>query len=191
MKPHFRGYDDELLSALERVVASGRRDVRTLEAASPVPNAVCYNATLYPPGVEGTIPRTAWHREALRILEQADLVFLDPDNGLIAKSVSRSSAKSIKYVIQEELQDYYRSGKSVIFYNHRCRQKVDAYLERFRNLKRDPTFDTAEWLGLAFRAWGIRDFIFILQPYHTTVIKTAADRHLNGIWKDRFCSLEI
>ncbi|MGE5580230.1 MAG: hypothetical protein ACM3WU_09330 [Bacillota bacterium] len=170
-------------------MASGQRNVRALEVASLVPNAVYYNATLNPPRTECTLPRGAWHGAALRALEQTDLVFLDPDNGLIVKSVGPGSAKSIKYVMPDELRDYYRSGKSVVFYNHRCRQPVDTYLERFRNLKHDPVFESAEWLGLAFSAWVIRDFI--LQPHHATAVRASVNEHLDGLWQERTYRLPI
>ena len=34
-----------------------------------------------------------------------DLVFLNPDNGMLPKSVSRGSDKSIKYVLPEEIME--------------------------------------------------------------------------------------
>lgn len=187
----FKGCDDELLSALGGIVTSAQRDVLSLEATRLIPSTKYYNATLYPPKTEGALTRAEWHRAALRELEGTDVVFLDPDNGLIVKSVGASSSKSIKYVLVEELRDYYHAGHSVIFYNHRCRQTEDDYLERFRRLKDDPAFQGAEWLGLTFFRGTTRDFFFILQPCHATMAREMTNRFLDSNWKQHSRRLGI
>ena len=45
--------------------------------------------------------RDDWHCNALRELCGCDLIFLDPDNGLLPKSLGRGSNKSIKYAFPE------------------------------------------------------------------------------------------
>ena len=102
----------------------------------------------------------------MKALADSDIIFCDPDNGLIVKSVSLSSAKSDKYVTEDELVGYYLFGKSVVFYNHRCREKEHLYLRRFKPLQRRKELVSAKWLGLKFARGTIRDYIFILQPYH-------------------------
>lgn len=72
----------------------------------------------------------------MKVLADSDIIFCDPDNGLIVKSVSLSSVKSDKYVTEDELVGYYLAGKSVVFYNHRCREKEHLYLLRFKPLQR-------------------------------------------------------
>ena len=173
------------------MVTSERRDIGSLEAARLVPNAMYYNATLYAPKTKGTLTRTEWHGTALRTLERTDIVFLDPDNGLIVKSVGAGSSKSIKYVLMDELRDYYRAGHSVIFYNHRCRQSENDYLERFRKLKNDPTFEGAEWLGLKFVRGTIRDYIFILQPNHAAMVSATTSSFLDSTWGRHSMRLSI
>ena len=49
-----------------------------------------------------TVPvdcREQWHKKAIDALTDCSLVFLDPDNGLLVKSVKEGSQKSVKYVI--------------------------------------------------------------------------------------------
>ena len=81
--------------------------------------------------------RAAWHEIALQKLGKCDLVFLDPDNGLLVKSVGKKSAKSVKYVFEEELDDYLRSERSVVLYSHRQRKPEEKYfaeiLSRFES----------------------------------------------------------
>lgn len=55
--------------------------------------------------------REAWHRRATQALKDANLVFLDPDNGLLPPS--GVAARARKYAFYEEVADYLRSGKIV------------------------------------------------------------------------------
>lgn len=164
-KKAFKDCDDGLLSALGQIVSTEQRAVASLEKSRLIPNALYYSAVLYPPNTHGVSLRAEWHQTALKVLGPADIVFLDPDNGLIVKSVGTRSSGSIKYILTEELRDYYLAGHSVIFYNHRSRQAEHDYLERFRHLQDDPAFDRAKWLGVKFKRGTVRDFFFILQPF--------------------------
>ena len=95
--------------------------------------------------------RDAWHQAALTMMQNSDLVFLDPDNGLQVKSVSLASRKGNKYIGFHELQDYIRLGKSVVFYNHRERKQEDAYLNKFRELREnEAAFLHTEIFGIKF-----------------------------------------
>ena len=60
-----------------------------------------------------------------------DETVADPDNGLLPQSVS---SKSKKYVLPEEIVDYYKAGHSVVFYSHRTREQLSTYLSRFDEL---------------------------------------------------------
>ena len=73
--------------------------------------------------------RYEWHEHAKKLFSDVNLVFLDPDNGLLADSVGKHSARSVKYAFFEEVKDYIDSGKSVIVYNHRCRKPERKYFE--------------------------------------------------------------
>lgn len=94
--PKFEGCDDELLGKLGYMVYSNQRSVAMLESLNLIANAVYYNEELLPPKTCGNAFRWKWHKNALKKLENTDIVFLDPDNGLLTKSVSQGSSKSIK-----------------------------------------------------------------------------------------------
>ena len=49
---------------------------------------------------------------------EADLVFFDPDNGLEVPSVPRGRKNSSKYVYYDEVEAFFRIGKSVLIYQH-------------------------------------------------------------------------
>ena len=130
--PRFIGCDDELLGKLGCMVYGNQRSVLMLESMGLIPKAVYYDEELLPPQTGGTAFRDQWHKNALKKLKDSNIVFLDPDNGLLPRSVSLGNRKSIKYIDEDEIVDYYSTGHSVVFYSHRSRQDEQSYLNRFR-----------------------------------------------------------
>lgn len=63
--------------------------------------------------------RTKWHQRALEATGGADVVFLDPDNGLETAHMYQTNAATEKHVRWGELKDYYTRGQNVIVYQHR------------------------------------------------------------------------
>jgi hypothetical protein len=184
----YKGCDDSLRNSLEKIV-EGERSVSSLEAMDLVPNAVYYHEVLYSPSQ--TFSRRDWHIKALEVLSSADVIFLDPDNGLLVRSVSTGSAKAIKYVISSEIADYFAAGKSVIFYNHRSREKESVYLRRFAWMYEDSILKDAVIAGMTFKRGTVRDYIFAMQPGHAPKIMECLDNMLQSPWGDHFSELNL
>lgn len=185
----FKGCDDELLKSLYTIV-NGTRSVIQLENANLIPKAIYYREIIKP-GSDRNFTRSIWFRNSLEALSECDIIFCDPDNGLIVKSVSQNSIKSDKYILPDELVSYYKAGKSVIFYNHRCREQEQVYLQRFQSLKQKNELVKAEWKGLKFVRGTIRDYIFILQEQHLTSIDIAIKNMMQTNWHKHFSDLNI
>lgn len=190
----YKGYDDELYCSLKDIVDSGKRDVRSVQNSNILPlNTALYDIVLDLSGESNpktrSMLRQSWHFAALNKLKNSDIAFLDPDNGLQVKSVSLTGQKGNKYVGLDELKDYYKLGKSIIFYNHRERKQEDEYLDKFRQLSNSPALQGADWLGFKFVGGTTRDYIFILQSKHFYPIKLQCDSLLNTIWKTHFTKL--
>lgn len=185
--PRYIGCDDVLRESLNYIV-NKERSVSALETRNLITNCIYYSNLLLPPK---ELSRQKWHDGALEALKPCDIVFLDPDNGLLVKSVSVNSSKSNKYVLTGEIEDYFAAGKSVIFYNHRCRQKVSVYLRRFDWISISPIFKPAYRCGLTFNRGTVRDYIFILQPNHKTMIVKCIDNMLQSPWGEHFKKLNF
>ena len=115
--------DPSLADTLTKIAKSSSRSVTAIQEEELVPNAVYYDEYLT---LEG---RFEWHKKAMMKFENVELVFMDPENGLLVKSVGKRSARSIKYVFYEEVKDFIKSGKSVLVYNHRCRKPERKYFD--------------------------------------------------------------
>jgi hypothetical protein len=185
----FNECDDELLETL-RIEIESNRSTAALEEAKLIPNAQYYSVILRP-GNDQSFSRDIWHKNSLEALSDSDIIFCDPDNGFLVKSVSLSSNKSDKYVTENELVAYYLSGSSIIFYNHRCREKEQVYLQRFASLRLRKELANAKWKGLKFARGTVRDYLFILQPFHVDKVNGAIENMMQSNWNKHFSILNI
>lgn len=158
-----------------REIVEGGRSVRRLEGI--LEDLVHYSAVL------SAAHRAQWHEDALAALGGCDLVFLDPDNGLLVPSVSRSSPRSVKYVFEEEIVGYHARGCSVLLYNHRSREPRERYRRRLMGLFENRAFGEATILVLTCSAYTVRDYLFILRPEHRPAVTAAVAAFLESPWK--------
>lgn len=189
--PEIRDCDPCLAEKLSQVAKmEEKRSISALEEASLLPDIVYYHASI------SVNSREQWHRDALIWFKDhpVDLVCLDPDNGLLVKSVKEQSPRSVKYAFYRELLDYVEQGKSVLVYSHRSRkqelpyfQEIEAKIQKEiaeHKLKYQP-----EILEITFPRYSVRDYIAISAcPEHAEKIRKAFDALLNGKWgKAQLC----
>jgi hypothetical protein len=72
----------------------------------------------------------------MTFLKDADLIFLDPDNGLFTRN-NTTSKNTVKYVLPKEVFDYYKAGHNVVFYCHKGRRTQDKWKEYFSIIDRE------------------------------------------------------
>ena len=186
----YHGCDDDLLTLLNRIIEKRSRMVLSLERANPLKKGKYFHEILHKPNCQG-LNRIEWHQDALLSMRNCELVFLDPDNGLIPKSVRHVSAKSIKYVFPEEIVDYYNAGHSVVFYSHRTRECLEMYLARFSKLFGMKEFERAIIKGVSFRRGTVRDYFFIIHSDHVSKIEDGLSLIFNGKWCKHFSNIDM
>lgn len=169
--------DTFLAHELKKIVHSNRS---ILQLQRLLPGITCYRALLE------RKKREQWHQDALSTLKFCDLVFLDPDNGLLVPSVKKGAPRSIKYLYDDEIVDYYGGGHSLFFYNHRSREPVQKYFGRFYQLLGRPAFKDAIKFALTYSAYAVRDFFFIIQPRHSRIVSSVTASFMNSRWNDFF-----
>ena len=57
--------------------------------------------------------REKWFRDSLNFFKKRDIIFLDPDNGLLKNKKSKKT--SLKYVLMNEIESYLSNKKTIIF----------------------------------------------------------------------------
>lgn len=174
---HLAACDPGLAEALLDVSRGPARSVRALEGKCLVPGARYFSDHV---PVEH---RPTWHARALSALAGADLVFLDPDNGFLVRSVGRRSAKSPKYALYEEVADYVARGQSVVVYNHRSRKRPDVYFGEICERLAAAVPQARDVAAITFPRGSVRDYFAIsASPGHAGLVREALEGLVCGAW---------
>ncbi len=59
--------------------------------------------------------REAWFKKSMEKLKDCEVIFLDPDNGLITKSINKNSVQSLKFLLFEEIINIFNANKIIVF----------------------------------------------------------------------------
>lgn len=175
-------YDTDLSLRLRKVFYSQDGIVRSIEALE---KEKLINDALYFSEIVPAFNRNRWHHCALSKLSGFDLVFLDPDNGMIVPSVEKSRLKQRKYVLYEEVKDYLCLGHSVLVYQHRPRENEAIYIGRMiqRFMSLSPDVKRNDVQIITFPRYSVRDYFAIsINEDHRLKIKRAITNMVNGIW---------
>jgi hypothetical protein len=187
----YRRCDPALWQTLGHIVDSGQRSVRALEDASLL-RAKYFDEPLNfaeIPKADRDTHRQKWHDQALAQLAGCDIIFSDPDNGLMVPS-AQETRKSNKFVLPAELAQDYRTGASVIYYQHKARRPDDFYIAQHRQLLQSGMFSQATGFGLKFRSTSQRYYFFLVQPRHAERIAACVQHMLSGGWSQHFSLIE-
>lgn len=100
----------ELIKEFEPLLCPGNRKVKSFTQNTHLNNSIVfYNKPLTQK------KRLDWFRQSINYFKNQKIIFLDPDNGLIPKSVSTKSVNSIKYVLFSEIKELSKANKIIIF----------------------------------------------------------------------------
>ena len=183
----YRQLDEPLWLELRRIVTSGQREVSALENESII-DAAFFSDPLIFTGKsrpERAAIREAWHEKALMMLSGLDIVFVDPDNGIVVPS-ALGTIREKKFVKPEELADYYKQGASVIYYQHKARRLDSFYVGQHKRLIEMLELEKSAGLGLKFTKTSQRYYFFIVQPAHKETITSAIQEMLSSGWDNCF-----
>ena len=178
----WRHFDPELFDALRRVASSGQRHVRALQALHLIPGAT-YADDLIPnsgPIAQRLSARRAWLAGVERTLEGANLLFLDPDNGLEPAGFRPTALKAGKSITLAELQALTLPGRCLIVYHHQSRRRGGHYaeIEHCAARLRASGFATVD--ALRARPYSPRVYFLLDAPADIRHRAEAIERHWEG-----------
>ncbi|WP_400204255.1 hypothetical protein [Candidatus Methanomassiliicoccus intestinalis] len=180
--------DLELYYYLKSLIEQKKRNIMHIENDDIIPGCIYFSDLLkYETNkiTENQIMRELWFSRSLDKLQTANVIYVDPDNGLEVKSQNIHSSKGIKYVSYKEIYQYYKNGKSIIVYNHRDRKPEDIYKQRFTRIKNDLQLEN-DLIILRFVRYSVRDYIFILQKEHYHEINRFVNLLMSSHWSSHF-----
>lgn len=183
-KGDLRKYSPKVFDALKKVVAKPDKSVEDIEKSGILSDAIFFNELLKPVGTPGDREqeRMSWFRESVYELERAELIFLDPDNGLFRND--DASARGVeKYVLPEEVESYFLSGKNVVYYCHKGRRPENQWNEHKRGM-----FDRikdAKPLAITYHKGSQRSYIFLVHDKDYENYRRILNDFVNG-WDEMF-----
>ena len=133
-------YDPIVFNHLkQQVIVRGTRSVNVIERAEVIRNCRFYSDIIK----DDLSLRDHYFKKFFRYARGAELVFFDPDNGLGVKSVPRGKKKSSKYIYWNEVETSYKSGHSILLYQHFPRKPRDSFIrglvQQFKSLEGIPS----------------------------------------------------
>ena len=163
-RPEEAIYDSELFKSLQKIAFRSDKTVRMIEDANIIPGAEFYSQALKSRSLEADereLNRRLWFNNAALVFKNAELIFADPDNGISYRKTARTK-DSEKFILPEDVAEYYNSGRNVVYYCHKGRRKQEAWEQakaEIRNHIRD-----AQLLAVTCHRGTQRSYIFVLHP---------------------------
>ena len=187
-----RSLDTDLYTRLAAVVGSGRRSVIDLQRAGVLPRGACTYAVPLdlsdlrladrPARINR---RRAWLEGAMVSTADADLIFVDPDNGVRRPDhpVPRHRTKSVKHAYFDELAAFADRGQSVIAYHHADRSAPVPEQVRRRLADLAEALPMTEVLGAVIARRGTtRLYVVAAAPLHAERLRKRLSGLENGPW---------
>ena len=177
-KSEYIDCDPALWERLRDLVFADARCVHCAEEAELLPKDTLYYSPLFyfprtmrPPTRRGA--RAEWFESARRLMRDAQLVCVDPDNGLKPTSVSLYSEKGPKYTCLDDLRALWNDNKSLVMYQQCVMDKKGEEMVRAKKtelkeglgMDRDP-------IALWFSRGTARVFFVMPRPEHRPTIES-------------------
>jgi hypothetical protein len=129
--------------------------------------------------------RSDWYAAALAATHEADLIFIDPDNGIESK-IKRTAKKGPKYVYWDDVKAFVIRGQSVVIYHHLGR--IGTHDQQIKKLMAEMSqrFPAHAVLALKFRRGAGRAYFVLAATAHLDLLRTRINEILTSRWKEHF-----
>lgn len=151
----WRDLDSRIFDHLEEIVLHrGLRNVSEIENSDILPSCT-FLSDIVPDDQRG---RATYFQRLMGLAKGCGLVFFDPDNGMEVKSKPCGRKDSSKYLYWHETEDFWKSGHSLLIYQHFPHVKRDPFI---RTKARELADTTGAPLVISFRTPHV---VFFLLP---------------------------
>ena len=184
--PADRVYDPELFDALQNIADHPDKTVKMIKQAGIIPDAEFFGEMLKSSSLKADARewnRRLWFNNSTLMLGNAELIFADPDNGISYRKTARTK-DSEKFILPEDVAEYYNSGRNVVYYCHKGRRKQEAWEQakaEIRNHIRD-----AQLLAVTCHRGTQRSYIFVLHPDCYMKYEKIITAFLDSEWGNMF-----
>ena len=126
---------------------------------------------------------------AFKNLSQAELVFLDPDNGLAPSRSKKHFRRSAKYIFEDEVAAWLKRGQSVVLYQHQQRRSLSEQVSEQHKI----LAAGKPCVAVSFHRRTARIYYILPAEDHEHRISERLTRFLAGEWGEHFraCNSEF
>ena len=171
-----RSCDEYVFDALGKIAYHGdtentNKQVKDVKNEGIIPGAVFYPAPLRLQGSleERKKERNKWFENSISELKEANLIFMDPDNGLLtANRIPKRSYE--KYVLPDEVKTYFKAGNNVVYYCHKGRRTNDKWTEYKQFMFKDKALG-AHPIILTYHKGTQRSYVFLIHEENFDVYR--------------------
>lgn len=172
-----------VFDALKRIVSKPDKSVSDIQHSGIIGDSVLFfDENIKTDGTpsERASQRNVWFCKSHDALSEAELIFMDPDNGLLENN-DASKLGSEKYVLPDEVEKYFNAGHNVVYYCHKGRRKYDTWQEyKSVMFNRIPE---AKPTILTFHKGTQRSYIFLIHEQDYVKYRKIVDQFLRGWYR--------
>lgn len=181
----------ELYARMQAIHRTGEKHVGVYERHDVLSNVGYFADPISYAGltlVHREAQRADWLTRAVETAQNASVVVLDPDNGLMPDRLSLRSQSAIKYASLDECKAFYADGqRTLVVYQHAHRQgsaqqQADRALQRLTDCLGVPGTDA---FALRFHRGTTRFYLVIPALEQARIIRQRAEDMLTNAWGDR------
>lgn len=169
--------DKELYNELKNLILEWKKgkDTRNVqEIEKRRCKILCENIDFYKEKINN---RETWCKEGFDNLSNSDIIFFDPDNGLLINN--ENEEKSPKYIYFSEIDPYFKRGQSLIIYQHANRNK-GGFEKELNGKILELNYDNA--CALRYKRGTARAFFIIPHHDHIEKINLAIRKFMETRW---------
>ena len=183
--PALRNCDPELFDALARLVRQGNRSVAALCELNVLPADTLHHLSVlqFPWGSHRDVRlsiRGEWLERAAQDLEGAELVFVDPDNGISGEPRFLGSPK---HACSSDFKAFASAGRSFVVYHHfdRSGPAVEQLERATQSLQEAAGQKQRPWTFWYHRGTA-RGYLVSPSEPHRNLLRDRLDEFLEGPW---------
>ncbi len=187
-KDEYRRYDQDIFDVIKKIAPKKNKSVMDIQNSGILPGTIFYSDMLNPVGTptDRRKTRERWFEESIHALEDADLIFMDPDNGLLEDN-NASKRGAEKYVLPDEVEQYFNAGHNVVYYCHKGRRNVSQWFDH-KSLMFN-LIPEAKPAVLTFHKGSQRSYIFLIHDEDFEKYRSIIDkftRRWSGIFTEEY-----
>ena len=185
---NLRYLDTHLYDTLDCLVKERKRTVLEFERKKILNTNIFFRKPLS--GLKRVERKEKWLEEALKKTKEANVIFIDPDNGIATKTMTKAdpSKEFPKHIFIDELKQFYDKGKSLIIYqdstqgHKKCEtseMRIESVSQRLKaNLKPNDPQLLSVW-ALRWQRKSGRVYFIVVHPDHKDTLNPQVQKFVN------------